>query len=390
MKQIEIVNDYIKKTLPNFEKEKDNLYSFKEGEETKYICIVEEKFDKELDRYLLFDKDFKLILSKEEEKLNADYYAFNFGGNFFYTENSNSKSTKLNILRYLGKYEISNEDFVHLGLHSTFSLLNGCQKIEYYVKKANYLNMKALGICEKNSLRSVIKFQDACKKGNIKSILGEDIKVKIEDKFYWIKLFVKNKSGWKNLLSISNIINVFNKREGKNYIEEEDLREYLYNLIVILPNDFPFKSLSEEYKNFDCYYQIDTVEFIDKDFYFEYLNNIKKYIENYSNIFKPVLIGDSYYLDKEDFYLRDILIEISDKKEFEYATKDRYFKSIEEHIEKFSKFWKNKEDKFDDFMAKCIENTIEISNKCDYKIDFEKLHIPMARIDIKDWEEAQK
>ena len=325
-----------------------------------------------------------MILSETEQKYNSDYFAFCFGGQFYYIKNKDLDSPKIHILRYLGQYEVDNSDFVHLGIHSTYSLLQGCQKIDTYVEKAKYLNMKALGICEKHTLNSCIKFQDTCKNNGIKPIIGEEIKVKIDD-IYNFKLYVKNKEGWQNLINISNIINVFQKQEEKDYILFADLCDYLKGLIVILPNNFPFDKFAFKLKKFDCYYQIDTIEFLNQNHYFEYLTNIKEYLNSEWSIkYPPVLISDSYYLDEEDKYLQDVVKKIGDIKEFEFASVSQHFKSIEEHIEIFSKFWKGKDEEFDEFFGTAIENTCKIADKCDFEIKFEKLHIPDAIIDEED------
>lgn len=380
MDQVKIVNNYIKEKFSHFKEINKNLFSFEENNQEKLILIVTEKEKK------LFSKDMKILLSKEEESINADYFAFNFGGQFYYIENS--EKWKFHILRYLGKYEVDNSDFAHLAIHSTYSLLRGCQKLETYIEKAKYLNMKALGICEKQMLNSCIKFQDLCLANNIKPIIGEELKIRYKDEYYNFKFYVKNEKGWEDLVIISNIINVYQKAEDKDYILLDDIigNEYLNNLIIIIPNNFNFDELGSRLINLDCYYQIDTIEYLNKDYYFEYLNNIKNYINSewYKKI-PCVLISDSYYLDKEDKYLQEIVKKIGNIQEFEFACVSQHFKSIEEHIEIFSKFFENKPELFDELMTKSISNTIEIVNKCNFELKFKKLHIPEAIIDESDW-----
>lgn len=280
MNQLEICSEYIKEKLPNFSQDKNNkhLFYFDEGDSSKTLCIVEEKIDEINNRELLFSSDFKLLLSDEELETKADYFAFCFGGQFFYIDSKKVDSPKLNILRYLGNYPIINDEFCHLGIHSCYSLLEGCQKIELYVKKAKYLGMKALGICEKRTLASLIKFQEACEKEKIKSILGEDLPIKIDEKIYTFKFYIKNAIGYQNLIRLSNIVNVFGRENGEEYILESDLKDYLEGLIVILPNNFPFSNnILKKYSKEDTYYQIDTVAFLDNQIYYEYLSNIKNY-----------------------------------------------------------------------------------------------------------------
>ena len=116
MNQIEICSEYIKNKLPNLTQDKDNskLFYFDENGSSKILCIVEEKYDESEDRGFLFSEDFKLLLSEDELESKADYYAFCFGEQFFYIESKKIDSPKLNVLRYLGEYTISNEEFCHL------------------------------------------------------------------------------------------------------------------------------------------------------------------------------------------------------------------------------------------------------------------------------------
>lgn len=384
MNQIEIVGDYIQKKFSHFKKKEDNLFTFSEDGKERKLLIVTEKLCN--GKSYLFSENFELLLSKEEEEINADYFAFCFGKQYYYIKDP--KKPKFNIFRYLGKYEVPSGDFGHLGLHTTFSLLRGCQKIEDYLKKANYLSMSFLGICERNTLNSCLKFQTACAKYNVKSIIGEEIKVKYKKEIYYFKLFVKNEKGWINLLNLSNVLNVFKKEEGIDFVDFSDFCINLSDLIVILPNNFNFKELYNKIKNFDCYYQVDTIEFLNKDFYSSYLQNIKDYRDFWSNKIPPVLIGDSFYLDEEDKDLCNTIRQIGNYSEFEYACKSQHFKSVDEHIEIFSKFWENKLEEFDMFMFDCINNTKQIADKCNFRIEFEKLHIPDAIISVEEWNEV--
>ena len=149
-----------------------------------------------------------------------------------------------------------------------------------------------------------------------------------------------------------------------------------------MPNNFPFSEKNiEKYSNLDCYYQIDTVEFVNQDIYFNYLTNIKSYLENWSGYIPPVLIGDSYYLEKEDKQIQNLLQKISDNQEFKTAILSQHFKSVDEHWDIFQQFWSNNQDIFEGVFGEAISNTKTISDKCNFEIKMEKLHLPLAKID---------
>ena len=127
MDQIKVCSEYIEKTFPNWEKLSTISYkipfSYNDKDEidkSRILCIVKEK-QKE-DRQLLFDKDFHLILNQEEKTLAADYYAFCFGGQFYYIQDKDLENPKIHILRYLGVVspEYSNSMYVALGNHTTY------------------------------------------------------------------------------------------------------------------------------------------------------------------------------------------------------------------------------------------------------------------------------
>ena len=377
MEQLKVVGKYIKEKLPNLNKISDNLYSFLEGDVEKKVCIVQEKVDG--DRDLLFSKDFKLILSKEEKETKADMYAFCFGDLYYYVKQEDLEDTKLNILRYLGHYSVSNKSFCHLGVHSTYTLLDGCQKLESYVEKAKFLGAKSLGICEKQTLSSCFKFQKACQKGGIKPIIGEELKVRIGKEDYWYKLYIKTDRGYTNLVKLSNIANTKNK---ENFVFERELLENSEDLVCVLPNDFPFSSTNvRKYKNVDIYYQLDTIEYLDHNYYKQKLDNVKNYLTYWHKEIPIVLITDSYYLDKEDKILREYLHKIGRYSEFVFASKSLHYKSIEEHLSIFYQFWKGKAKEFDKIMKEAISNTTKIADSCQYNLTFQDLHIPTAIID---------
>lgn len=375
MNQIEEVSKYIEENKLPLISVEDGLFKDDNG---KLYLIIEEKDG------LLFDQDFSLILTDEELLIKADFYLFNFGGLFYYIESKTAKEPKLKILRYIGINicELQKEtEFVHLGVHGMNELLNGCQKYEFWCDKANYLGIRALGICERNTLASALKFQEVCKKKGIKSIIGEEICVK-GDKTYYFKLYAKNDNGWKNLINISNIIRCFGNEEETPSIKEEDLIEYLNDIIVIFPNSYTFSDEKlSKYSGVDIYYQIDTVEFLNADAYYSYLTNIKNYLETWSGDVPPVLIGDAYYLDEEDKYLQNILNKIDGRTEFKFTTKTQHFKSIQEHWDIFIKFWKDKEDIFDYIFKIAINNTKVIADKCEFFVHRDNLHLPAAKID---------
>lgn len=110
------------------------------------------------------NKDDELIFNSMEdpEVLMAEginYIVFKFGDNWYYYDLH--KDFKLNILKYVGKRTPSNHKFeyVNLGVHTPFELLNGSFMPTYWVRKAKYLGHPGIGICDKNTMAACYNLQ---------------------------------------------------------------------------------------------------------------------------------------------------------------------------------------------------------------------------------------
>jgi DNA-directed DNA polymerase III PolC len=109
---------------------------------------------------------------------------------------------------------MSDHDFVHLHVHTEFSLLDGLSKIKKLVAHAKSLDMRALAITDHGTMFGVIDFYRACKAADIKPILGvegyqarrtmQDRDSKLDAKPYHLLMLAQNINGYKNLLKIAS------------------------------------------------------------------------------------------------------------------------------------------------------------------------------------------
>ncbi len=107
-----------------------------------------------------------------------------------------------------------NKDFVHLHLHTEYSLLDGFARIKNAVKRAKELEMPALAITDHGTMFGVIDFYRACKENDIKPILGVEAYLapgsmegrdpNKDSKPYHMLLLAKDMTGYKNLLKLSS------------------------------------------------------------------------------------------------------------------------------------------------------------------------------------------
>jgi DNA polymerase-3 subunit alpha len=344
------------------------------------ICTIDGKklliLEREDDKDLIFDQDFDLSISSVEQSIliqsNINQVLFEFGNNWYYSDTDN---IKLNIFKYIGK-EKSEFDFQfpYLGIHGEYDLCNGSRQYKDWCIKAKFLNSKSLGICENNTLGGTLSFQMACKDAGIKSILGETITVsKDKEKLYTyqVKLYVIDYDGWINLLNINSQIKVFNN----GFVLEEYLLEHSTGLVCVISPSFDATKLKKYQSAFneDLYCQIDFVEWLSIDKEKSYLKELKQYIDNGLFFVKPVIICDSYYLDKQDGYIKKILNQIG-KVGFQNQSTDQYFKSTQDIYIQIEELVS--EEQLESLFFDGIENANQIDNKCNFEIKLGELHLP--------------
>lgn len=349
----------------------------------------------------VIDEDFAFILSDEEfdllENGGVDFILFEFGNMFYYSGIKQGKNRyneliyqpEFNDFRYLGKTsEVEIIPFTHLGVHSEYEILNGSANSKLWVDKAKFIGVKSLGICDKDTLAGTLSFQKACEGAGVKPVLGETITMAINysnetdiPETFEMKLYVMNKVGWKNLLLINKAINV----DYKGFIPDTELYKLGEGLCCVVPKDSEFnykknnrkeafKLIAKYRKSFDeVYYQIDTLEYNSEQLFKEHLSNIDTYLCKYRKLLKPVLINDSYYLDKNENGLKAMLNKIQGKVNPE--SKDQYFKSVHDTIHSYDEWLDDTEPLLEAIMTGLV-NANEIADKVDFHINTGERKLP--------------
>jgi DNA polymerase-3 subunit alpha len=351
----------------------ENLFRYLEENKIRYHQLSKSIIEIDSKKYKLikpnskgklFDDEFDLIV--DDETGDFENYVFEFGGKWYYTPKGSEGDPELNILKYIGivNHEFVDTQFPFLGVRGKYEMLNGSRLYTDWVKKAKFLGVSILGICEKNSLAGVLSFQLVCEKSKIQSIIGATYTVNQNDYRYDIKLYVENEVGWKNILLINKEVNVINPK----YILEKDLVKYLEGLIVVFD---PKSIVFEKLPNIDGYYQFDTVEYENDTRDKEYLLNLKKFVGQ--SKLKPILITDAFYLDKEDSEIKVKLNQISGIRE--HKALNQYFKDVEDTYREVESLWRDESLLFH-FLGCAIENLWDVANRCEFKIDTSKRHLP--------------
>ena len=282
-------------------------------------------------------------------------------------------------------------EFVHLHLHSQFSLLDGAIRFEPLFQQANAYGMKACSITDHGNMYGVIDFYFAARQFGIKPIIGceayiaprsrlDQTKVKGEDHAHHIVLLAMNNEGYKNLLKIISSAHL----EGFYYvprIDKELLRANNKGLICLtacLAGEIPRQILKGDdasvRKTIDEYISI-----FDDRLYFELQDNgiveQKKINETLIGLSKHygipiVATNDCHYLKKEDAKAHELLLCIQtgktmlDKDRLSFKSEEFYFKSGDEIGNAFSDY------------PEALSNTLKIAEMCNVDIDVGTYHFP--------------
>lgn len=354
----------------------------------------------------VIDEDFGFILSDNEFDLvdegKVQWILFEFGTKFYYSSIKRDRNRyneiifkpEFNDFKYLGSStEPDVLDFVHLGVHSEYEIMNGSGSSDLWAKKAKFMRCKALGICDKDTLAGTLPFQTACEKVGIKSIIGETVTVAVNydpskdvQETFELKFFVLNYKGWKNLLLMNKAVNV----DYDGYIPEEEVCKLGDGLACVIPKDSKFNYLKKDkvacsklitlYKRSfsEVYYQIDTVEYVSDQLFKRHLENIDDYLCNYRKTLKPILINDSYYLDAEESGLKSMLNKVVGKASGE--SDNQYFKSVEDTLNSYNEWLDDVEPLFN-VIVKGIENATSLAERVNFRISTGERKLPKFEVE---------
>ncbi|WP_457641094.1 DNA polymerase III subunit alpha [Persephonella sp.] len=308
-------------------------------------------------------------------------------------------------------------DFVHLHLHTHYSLLDGAIKIKDLAEKAKEYGYKAVAITDHGNIFGAIEFYQEMKKVGIKPIIGmeayftanrfekkgegsDDI---LSDKNYHLILHAKDKKGFENLMKLSSLAYT----EGFYYkprIDWELLEKYHEGLIcqtACLKGFVPHLLVQGREK--EAYeYAKRLKDIFGDDLYFEIqLNGLeeqdvanKGLIEFAKKLgVKVVATNDSHYLNKEDQQAHDVIKALQMKLTLkQLKEKGKAFKVSGLHFTTPEEMYK----KFKGY-EEALKNTIEIAEKCNVEIDtaetrgylFPKYQIPGLDREATDEEKAE-
>jgi len=284
-------------------------------------------------------------------------------------------------------------DFVHLHLHSEYSLLDGACRIKDMVKKAVDLNMPAIGLTDHGVMYGSMEFYLECKKAGIKPLVGCEVYVSTRSRFQrenkklddsqHLVLHAMNETGYRNLLKLVSIASL----EGFYYkprIDKETLQQYSEGLICLsacLGGEVPEHLLDDDYAK--AKHSASTFKEIFGDRYYLEIqdhNITKQHIVNEQLVklsrelnIPLVATNDVHYLNDDDAGPHQVLLcvqtstTMDDPKKMNYGS-DQFFMKTAAEMEKVFPH---------DIWPGALARTREIADRCDLKLEFGRCGMPI-------------
>ena len=281
-------------------------------------------------------------------------------------------------------------DFVHLHIHTEYSLLDGACRIDQLMDRVKECGQTAIACTDHGVMYGCVQFYKAAKKAGIKPIIGCEVYVATRTRFDKVNkidgnnhliLLCKNETGYKNLIKMVSAAFV----EGfysKPRVDKQLLEQYHEGLICLsacLAGEVPQAILAGDYERAKATALWYRDLFGEGNYYIE----LQDHGLEEDNIVLPQLIklaretgipmaatNDSHYLRKEDAKMQAILLciqtgkTIQDADRMEFRTDEFYVKTTDEMYDLFS------------MVPEACENTAKIAEQCNFDFEFGHTKIP--------------
>ena len=281
--------------------------------------------------------------------------------------------------------------FVHLHVHSEYSLLDGACRLDGLVSRAKALGQEAVAITDHGVMYGVIDFYKAAKKAGVKPILGCEVYVAartrrdkthgLDSEHAHLVLLCENEEGYRNLTRM--VSRAFTEGfYGRPRVDRELLREYHSGLIALsaclageIPRalrrgDYPAaKALAEEYRSI---FGEDNFFLELQDHGLEEQRSINPQLVRLSRETGIPLVctNDAHYLAREDAQVQKVLIciqtntTVDEPSPMAFETEEFYLKSEEEMRALFPS------------IPDAFDNTVKIAARCNVVLEFGKTQLP--------------
>ncbi len=287
-------------------------------------------------------------------------------------------------------------NFVHLHLHTQYSLLDGAIRLDDLFRQAKEFRMPALAVTDHGSMFGTIEFYQQAMRAGIKPIIGCEVYVSPGSRFekaskgiseasFHLILLAKNLTGYRNLLKLVTA-GYFEGFYYRPRVDKELLQAHHEGLIALsacLHGEIPFYLMEgEREKALKAADEFRTI-FADRHFYLELQEN-KIPVQSKVNaglmeiakeLSLPVVAtNDCHYLRREDAEAHEVLLCIQtgktlrDPDRMRFSTNEFFFRSPEQMEALFVDY------------PEAISNTIEIAERCNLELKFNELQFPQFQV----------
>ena len=286
--------------------------------------------------------------------------------------------------------------FVHLHVHTQYSLLDGAIRIDHLLQRAASYQMKSVAITDHGTMYGAIEFYEEAYKAGIKPIIGCEVYIAPKSRFdktpadkgglLHLTLLAKDREGYGNLCRLVSAAHL----EGFYYKARVDtkiladcsggliaLSGCLHGGVARLIQAGRLDKATEAARSYQAI-------FGEGNFFLEIQNNgipaqetVNQGLREIGEAVSIPLVAtnDCHYLDPEDARAHDVLLcvqtgkPVQDSKRLKFQTDQLYFKSPEQMKEEFRDY------------PGAVERSVEISNRCNLELDLKSTHFPKFRLD---------
>ena len=279
---------------------------------------------------------------------------------------------------------MSQPKFVHLRVHSDFSMTDGLAKVKPILGKAEALGMAAIALTDQNNLCGLVKFYGTCHEKGIKPIIGADFWMLVpgfEEEFCAITVIAMDNEGYQNLTQLISHAYLRGQVQGRVAIDQEWLLEFNQGILLLsgakegdlgkalLKGNAPqAASLTEFYQtHFPDRYFIELIRTgrADEE---TYLHMAVKHAGEFN--LPVVATNQVVFLNPEEFEAHEIRVAIhdgftlADNRRPKKYSDQQYLRSEDEMCELFSD------------IPEAIANTVEIAKRCNVTVRLGEYFLP--------------
>ena len=283
---------------------------------------------------------------------------------------------------------MSDPKFVHLRVHSDFSMMDGLAKVKAILKQAGEQQMPALALTDQMNLCGLVKFYEGCHGAGIKPIIGVDVWLHRADDepLFRLTLIAKNNDGYKNITTLISKAYLRGSIKGKMAIDKEWLAEHKEGVIILsgsFAGDLAYAMSKHNQKLIDEVLSFYQEHFVDH-FYIELTRTGRAsegmYIEQAVELAEQhqipvVATNEVVFLSADDFEAHEVRVcinqkrTIDDKNRPKDYSREQYLRSEQEMCELFAD------------IPSALQNSVEIAKRCNVTVQLGTYFLPECPTD---------